>query len=101
MQNSKSPSCDDDIARTPRCDTGRQVRLGRGTDISLRRKTDIDNLLGSLDRERLDDAVAFAALPMAIKGYGRVKDGSIDNYLELLPALITKAQKASEHMPAA
>jgi len=38
---------------------------------------------------------------MAIKGYGRVKDGSIDNYLELLPALITKAQKASEHMPAA
>jgi len=37
----------------------------------------IRKLLASLDRKTLDDALIIAELPMAIKGYGHVKDCSI------------------------
>jgi indolepyruvate ferredoxin oxidoreductase len=78
----------DPFGRTP------ERRVERQLIADYRRE--VAEILKALTRERLDDAVEFASLPEHIRGFGHVKQGSVDKARVQSEALKAKLMRNSE-----
>ena len=81
------------LARLRRLRGGRWDLFGRSTERKMERQlladyeTDIDALLQKLTADKLSDAVALARLPEKIRGFGHIRQSSVDATLDAREAL--------------